>query len=135
MSFTRKETESMVSIEASEWTEESVVTFRMGLKQSNLEHAYDYLMNVSHPSSPHYGRLWTPEEVRETFAPSKDSVDAVNTWLESAGIEDVVYRKGWVSFQTTVYHAEELLQSKYYEHEDLQTGDLRIGCDQYAGPS
>lgn len=50
---------------------------RVGLKQSNLDKAYKYLMDVSHPSSPNYGKRWTPEQVTEAFAPSDETVSSV----------------------------------------------------------
>ena len=112
---------------------DAVVIFHIALKQSNLENAYDYLLNVSHPSSPHYGKLWSNEEVRKTFEPAYESVDAVRAWLMGSGIKDVVESasKGWLSFETTVSHAEGLLQSQYYEHTDAQSGAVRLTCGEY----
>ena len=113
---------------------DSIVTFRIGLKQSNLEYGYEYITNVSDPSSSDYGKLWTAEDVRNTFAPSKESTDSVRGWLASSGVGKVTEKKGFLSFETTVDHAEQLMQSAYYEHEDRQTGAVRIGCDEYHLP-
>jgi tripeptidyl-peptidase-1 len=87
-------------------------------------------MSVSHPSSPKYGKLWSAEDVRNTFSPSEESTEAVRNWLASAGIQDVEERRGWLVFETTIAHAEELMRSEYYEHQDLETGAIRIGCDE-----
>ena len=108
----------------------SVTSFRIALKQRNLENGYDYLMSVSHPSSSNYGKLWTADEVRNTFAPSEESSEVVRNWLGNAGIKDIDEKRGWLVFETTIAHAEELLGSEYYEHEDLETGAIRIGCDE-----
>lgn len=108
----------------------SITKFRIALKQRNIENRYDYLMSISHPSSPKYGRLWTTEEVRGAFAPSGESVEAVRTWLSNAGIQDVEERRGWLEIQSTVGHVEKLMQSEYYEHEDHETGAIRMGCDE-----
>lgn len=109
----------------------SITTFRIGLKQSNLEYGYDYLMNVSHPSSEHYGKLWSPEEVRKTFAPSQQSIEHVRNWLGSHGIESITEERGFLSFETTVADAERLFAAQYFEHRDHSADTMRIGCDEY----
>lgn len=35
--------------------EDAIIPLRIGLKQSNLEHGYDKVMDVSDPRSPNYG--------------------------------------------------------------------------------
>jgi len=108
---------------------DAIITFRIGLKQTNLQHGEAYLMNISHPASPHYGTHWTAEKVHEAFAPSRESIDATRSWLAAAGIEEASYRNGWISFRTRIRQAEELLQAKYYEHKSAR-GVVRIGCDE-----
>ena len=110
----------------------AVTTFRIGLKQGNLEKGYDYLMNVSHPSSSNYGKHWTADEVRNAFAPSAESIEAVQEWLASYGLAPGTEERGYLSIEIPVADAERLLTTKYYEHEDSNTGDIRIGCDEYA---
>ena len=46
-----------------------VMPMKIGLSQSNLDKAYDYLMDVSHPEAPNFGKHWTAKQVKETFAP------------------------------------------------------------------
>lgn len=109
----------------------SVMSFGLALKQQNLEYAYDYLLNISHPNSQHYGKLWTAEEVKKTFGPSQTSTDAVTRWLTSNGIEKITQDKGWLWFDSSVAHVEELLSTQYFEYEDINNMDaIRIGCDQ-----
>ena len=110
----------------------SITTFRIGLKQNNLEHGYDYLMNISHPDSPHYSKTWSAEEVRDAFAPSAETIEAVQEWLARDGIAAVTESRAWVSVKMTVADAERLFNARYYEHEDHDTGLIRIGCDEYA---
>lgn len=64
--------------------------------QSNLDNAYEHLMDVSHPSSLNYGRHWSSEDVHAMYAPSSEAVDAVRGWLQDAGIEDVVHSENKV---------------------------------------
>lgn len=42
---------------------DAVIPMSIGLKQRNLEHGYDFLMDVSHPSSPNYGKHWSMDKV------------------------------------------------------------------------
>lgn len=97
---------------------------RIGLKQSNLHHLEDLLLSVSHPVSPTYGQHWSPEKVKEYFAPSIETIDAVREWLGDNGIGaervKVSKSKGWIEVSgLTVGEVEELLGAEYYvfEHE------------------
>ena len=105
------------------------VTFRVGLKQRNLENAYEYLLNISHPASPHYGKHWSAEEVQTAFAPSRETVEAVHNWLISEGIDHVTEHRGWLSFESTVAYVEDMLNAEYYEHEGDEDELVRIGCE------
>ena len=86
-------------------------------------------MNISDPASPYYGKPWSATDVRETFSPSPESERVVRAWLADAGIEDVVEKRGWLSYNATIAHAESLMQSQYYEHGDHDSGSMMIGCD------
>jgi tripeptidyl-peptidase-1 len=41
----------------------TVFPLSIGLTQRNLDKGHDYLMAVSDPTSPNYGKHWTPMEV------------------------------------------------------------------------
>lgn len=114
-----------------------VLPMRIALKQSNLDKAEAYLMEVSHPSSPKYGQHWSAKQVAETFAPSQDSFDAVTVWLKSSGIApERISRSqsmGWLTFDATVAEAENLLKTKYFMHKHA-TGKPHVGCDDYSIP-
>ena len=57
-----------------------VVPVRIGLAQSNMHRAEEFLMDVSHPDSPNYGNHWAHEKIAEVFAPRSVSLQL----LESA---------------------------------------------------
>jgi hypothetical protein len=42
----------------------TTIPLSIGLTQRNLEKGHDFLMDVSDPTSPNYGKHWTPEQVR-----------------------------------------------------------------------
>lgn len=97
----------------------TILPIRIALKQRNLDNLHDYLMQVSDPDSPKYGQHWTPEKVRDEFAPSQDTRNAVIEWLDNSGI--AIHRinqdsgsKGWIKFDATVAEAEALFQTQYH---------------------
>jgi len=108
-----------------------VLPMRFGLTQKNLDKIEDMLMSVSHPSSPKYNQHYTPEEIIETFAPSKETVDAVTNWLASAGIGKDRLRlsgnKGWIHVDATVDEVENLLKAEYHVYTHTDTGSEQIG--------
>lgn len=114
-----------------------VLPMRVALKQNNLDKAEEYLMDVSHPSSPNYGQHWSAKKVAETFAPSRESFDAVTVWLKNSGITpDRISRTqsmGWLTFDATVAEAENLLKTKFFMHKHT-TGKPHVGCDEYSIP-
>lgn len=114
-----------------------VLPMRIALKQSNLDKAEDFLMEVSHPTSPKYGQHWSAKKVAETFAPSRESFDTVIVWLKSSGISpERISRSqsmGWLTFDATVGEAENLLKTEFFMHKHT-TGKPHVGCDDYSIP-
>lgn len=127
------------------WTRSSAISRRsdtklhmgIALVQNNLDQAYHFLMNVSDPSSPNFGQHWTARQVAETFAPSKDTVDAAKAWLTSSGISESHIRlsssTNWLYFNASVAEAEQLLDTQYthYVHD---SGETIIACEAYSIP-
>lgn len=111
---------------------------RIGLAQNNLDKAHDFLMDVSHPSSPNYGKHWSSEEVIEAFKPSDHAVETVRQWLVDAGIsvKEIVHsdNKQWLAFDASNKQMESLLHTEYHEYEDVKTGGVMPACDQYHVP-
>jgi tripeptidyl-peptidase-1 len=65
---------------------DTILPVRIGLAQSNLEKGHSFLMDVSDPRSPNYGKHWAAKKVHEVFAPSTETVKEVKEWLNSFGI-------------------------------------------------
>lgn len=129
----------------SDWTPTSRVApgamlpIRIGLAQSNLGIAHEFLREVSDPASERYGQHWPAERVHNAFAPDARAVEAVRAWLESSGIAPhrVVQsdNKGWLAFDGTAKEAEDLFRAEYYEHEHPASDRIRVGCDRYHLPA
>ncbi|KAF2152969.1 subtilisin-like protein [Myriangium duriaei CBS 260.36] len=118
---------------------DAVLPMRIGLTQSNLDKAYEHLMDVSHPTSDNFGKHWTAKQVKEMFAPSEETVQAVKTWLTEAGISEGRISKSdsgsWLKFDATVEEAESLLKTTYHKFEHGESGQPHIACDEYSIPA
>jgi len=42
---------------------DATIPMSIGLKQRNLDNAYELLMDISHPTSPNFGKHWSPQKV------------------------------------------------------------------------
>lgn len=115
----------------------SVLPMRIALTESNKDKLHDYLMEVSHPDSKSFGSHWSAKKIAETFAPTRETVDAVRAWLASSGIAPERVRQsqslGWLTFDATVEEAENLLSTEYhlYRHS---TGKPHVACSGYQIP-
>jgi tripeptidyl-peptidase-1 len=114
-----------------------VLPMRIGLRQSNLDKAEEWLMEVSRPRSSKYGQYWTQEDVLKAFQPAQDSVDLVGQWLETAGIAKnrITHseNKQWLAFDATPEEAERLTHAQYHEYEHPK-GYAMVGCEEYFIP-
>lgn len=117
----------------------AVLPLKIGLAQSNLDKGWEWLNDVSHPSSPNYSKHWTPEQVARAFSPSDESLDAVRSWLSSSGIASDRLTQSrslsWLEFEASVGEAEELLKTKYHVYEHGQSGQLHVASEEYSVPS
>lgn len=117
---------------------DSVLPMRIALSQSNLHRADEFLMDVSHPDSPNFGKHWSATQVAETFAPSEEAVASVLGWLAESGIigDRVKQSQGlnWIHADVTVTEAESLLKTKYYKYTHAVTGQAHVACEDYSIP-
>ncbi|KAI0016302.1 subtilisin-like protein [Xylariomycetidae sp. FL0641] len=117
---------------------DEVLSMKIGLAQRNLERGHDFIMDVADPSSPNYGKHWTTEQIRHTFAPTKDTVDAVKDWMVAAGVPSSHIKhtssQGWLAVELPVSEAEKLFQTQYHSYEHTGNGDQGVGCDEYKIP-
>ncbi|KAF9037415.1 subtilisin-like protein [Hymenopellis radicata] len=97
---------------------ETKLSLRIYLAQTNLHLLPTWLMNVSHPDSPYYGKHWEPQQVADAFH-NGEGLDEVRKWLVASGFDAsrvVVGRNaGWVGVKdTTVSEVEGLLKCEYW---------------------
>ncbi|EMD37154.1 hypothetical protein CERSUDRAFT_84189 [Gelatoporia subvermispora B] len=113
---------------------DAVLRLRVGLKQNNIDEIESYLLDVSHPESPNYGKHWTPAKVAETFRPSAEAIDTVQSWLLESGLEAHRFRLsasgGWIQANVTIEEAESLLGTEYYVYRfSDEAFDEHIACE------
>lgn len=115
----------------------TTVPVRIALKQRNVERGMEMLMEIADPDSPKYGQHYTAEQVADLFSPEPVAVSKVNAWLISQGVENVTISqsKGVVGFRTTVEKLEALLQTNYHIYQQVRTGAVHLGTDEYHLPS
>ncbi|KAH8797933.1 peptidase S8/S53 domain-containing protein [Xylogone sp. PMI_703] len=110
----------------------------IGLTQRNLDLGYEFLMDVSHPSSPNYGKHWSMDKIADTFAASEETVESVKSWLMASGIEDSRIKlsngRNWLKLDVTVQEAEALLHTEYNIYAHHKTGQDHLGCEDYKIP-
>ena len=108
----------------------SVLPMRFGLVQQNLHRLEEMLMSVSHPESPKYSQHFTPMEVVDTFAPSKETISAVTNWLVDSGFSRDRLRlspnRGWIHVNASTSEVENLLNTEYHVYTH-PSGDIQIG--------
>ncbi|KAJ6592444.1 subtilisin-like protein [Mycena capillaripes] len=111
---------------------DALLPLKFSLAQSNLDQLESFVMDVSDPQSPNYGKHWTSARVKETFRPSKETVDTVQVWLlHDAGIHaskiSLSPNGDILKLNVTIAEAERLLRAEYYVYGD-QDGNVRVGC-------
>ncbi|KZT63834.1 subtilisin-like protein [Daedalea quercina L-15889] len=111
-----------------------VLPLRIGLTQPNLETLDDYLLEISHPESPNYGKHWSAAKVAEMFRPPPAAVKTVLEWLEDEGLDAsrVKLSKGgsWIHANMTVEEAEMLLGTEYHVYQHGESGVEHIACEE-----
>ncbi|KAI1349142.1 peptidase S8/S53 domain-containing protein [Xylaria sp. FL0043] len=121
----------------SEASDNTSIDLRFALKQSNLERAEEYMRDVSHPGSENFGRFWTPQQVIDTFAPSKEALSNTIEWLLQMGVASNRITpsagRNWIKVNSTVAEAERLLDTTYnvYQYDE---GTVLVACESYAVP-
>ncbi|ORX99025.1 Pro-kumamolisin, activation domain-domain-containing protein [Clohesyomyces aquaticus] len=83
----------------------AVLPISIGLVQSNWDKGYDWLMEVSHPTSKKYGLHWEASDIASAFAPSRRCKGVA----ESAGVAlervEKSVSEGWLKFTATQHNA------------------------------
>ncbi|TGZ76936.1 subtilisin-like protein [Ascodesmis nigricans] len=91
---------------------------------------------ISSPSSPHYGKYLSREQLQRELAPDPAAVPVVLSWLGEHGIDaqHVVVGHDTVKIPMTVQQAEELLNAEYRVYEREEDGLRLVRALEYSLP-
>jgi tripeptidyl-peptidase-1 len=91
------------------------IILRIGLPQPNFHVLEKNLYEVSDPKHPRYGQHLSKSEVEALVAPHPESLNLVNEWLATFGVdEDSLVRspaRDWVTLKIPVSLAEKMLDT------------------------
>ena len=92
-----------------------LLELKIALPQPHFPILENHLWEVSNPKHNRYGAYMSKEETEMLMAPYPETLDAVNEWLSSHGIEEEhLYRSSaqdWVTIRVPVSLAEEMLNT------------------------
>ncbi|EAU84439.1 tripeptidyl peptidase A [Coprinopsis cinerea okayama7 len=114
------------------------ISLRIALPQPHFNILEKHLYEVSDPDHPRYGAYLSKEDVEKIIAPHPASLEAVNTWLQKHGFEEVDYERSpandWVNVNMPVALAERILQTEYHVWEHNESGDQLVRTTSYSLP-
>jgi tripeptidyl-peptidase-1 len=92
-----------------------LLELKIALPQPHFPTLEKHLWEVSNPKHERYGAYLSKEETEALTAPHPETLDVVNEWLSSHGIEEEhLYRSSaqdWVTIRVPVALAEEMLKT------------------------
>ncbi|KIK67673.1 hypothetical protein GYMLUDRAFT_787891 [Collybiopsis luxurians FD-317 M1] len=103
---------------------DSRIELRIGLTQPHISFLEKHLLEISDPDHRRYGQHLSKAEVEALIAPLEQSVQLVDEWLQSHGINsDAISRtpaQDWAIVQVPLSQAEQMLDTIYHvwKHED-----------------
>ncbi|KAF8138892.1 peptidase S8/S53 domain-containing protein [Boletus edulis] len=115
-----------------------LLELRIALTQPHFPVLEKHLLEVSNPNHERYGAYLSKEETEELMAPHPETLDVVNEWLSSHGINNEhLYRSSaqdWVTIRVSVAVAEEMLDTKYHIYTHSDTGESTVRTTSYSLP-
>ena len=105
------------------------MTVSVGLRLNHEQALDSFLKAVQDPTSPSYHQFLTPAEFTQTYGPTESQVEAVETYLQSEGIEVT-----GVSQNRLIIHTQGLVQS-YERALDVVLNDYRYHGRTFYAPS
>lgn len=92
-----------------------LIVLRIGLPQPNFNVLEQHLFEVSDPDHTRYGQYLSKEKVEELVAPHPSSLEAVNKWLASYGLEEADLARSpaqdWITIKVPVKTVEKMLDT------------------------
>lgn len=86
----------------------------------------NFLRQLADPSSPNYHKYLTPKQYGARFGMSKNDIEKITAWLQSAGFDNIKVANGKneISFDGTIAQVESIFQTEM--HNYLVNGELHL---------
>ncbi|OQO04353.1 hypothetical protein B0A48_10964 [Cryoendolithus antarcticus] len=112
------------------------VHFRIAMSSPNegLGLFEQTLYDISTPEHASYGKHLKRDELKALLRPHPAATESVVTWLQSAGIDDIVDDGEWINFVTVVDKAESLLNTKFEVYRNKYSKQDKIRTLHYSVP-
>lgn len=110
----------------------TAVSFTIGLAQQNIDQLQSKLLAVSTPGNAQYGQHLDVDEVNSMFAPTAQTISAVESWLKASGVSQMTTDGHFINFATTVGTANSLLNTTFLTYKNY--GVAKIRATQYSIP-
>ncbi|KAJ3824123.1 tripeptidyl peptidase A [Lentinula raphanica] len=116
---------------------DSRIELRIGLAQPQIHVLENHIQEISDPDHERYGKHLSKSEVEDLVAPSEHSLELVNAWIDSHGIEDASITRtpaqDWIIVDLEVSLAEKMLDTTYHvwQHDD---GEFIVRTSSYSLP-
>jgi len=95
-------------------SDKQTLTLKIALQQNDARAFEQTVLDMSTPSHPNYGlHFESHDEMKKMLLPSQATLSTVAAWLKSAGIQDVEEDADWMTFETTVGVANQMLDTKF----------------------
>ncbi|EGO27729.1 hypothetical protein SERLADRAFT_446956 [Serpula lacrymans var. lacrymans S7.9] len=115
-----------------------LIDLRIGLPRPNFPALEQHLWEVSDPSHERYGAHLSKAETDALMEPHQESIDIVNEWLASHGLEEEHLSRSsandWVTIQVPVGLAEEMLDTTYHVWYHPESDESIVRTTSYSLP-
>jgi subtilase family serine protease len=104
------------------------LTYKILIKQQNLDKLEQIFWEVSDPQHVNYGKFLSVDEVKSLIAPKASSVKNVLSWLKQSGIpaEAVTMFSDYIEITSTVKQAANLFSASFAVYQSAKTQAERI---------
>lgn len=110
------------------------IKLRLSLKQQNVDHFYDKLLEVSTPDHPNYGMHYEAHELRSLLQPTQESSRAAFTWLSDNNITAINDEGDYLLFSTDVFTANRMLRTEFGWYQARESKQQILRTRKYSVP-
>ncbi|KAJ6616233.1 tripeptidyl peptidase A [Mycena sp. CBHHK59/15] len=114
------------------------ILLRIALFQQNFSSLERHLYEISDPDHSRYGAHMSKEEVEQLVAPHPASLESVDRWLASYGIQQSHLArspaKDWLTIMLPLRLAEKMLDTTWYVWKHTASGDTLVRTISYNLP-